>query len=269
MPTTFRPYQPEQGMLLPPDLRDWLPEGHLAHHVSDLVDGLDLAVFYERYEGDGRRKSPYEPPDDVEAADLRLCDGGCFVPGDGAEAGGGRGVPGVGGGQLSEPSDDMRVSAPTFVGVQAVVRGGGRPGAGDGRGELRQVVDRRDEGPGEREQAQGDELRSDGGRRNGVWRGDRGVGGAGAGDRRGGGCALWGGVSGDEMPGELRRREDRLAAIRAAKARLEARQRRRTRRGDGSPVRSATRRAGGPTSGNTANRTRRRRTTSRIRKAGS
>jgi len=57
----FRPYHPDQGLLLPPDLRDWLPEGHLAHHVSDLVDGLDLTAFYTRYEGDGRRKSPYEP----------------------------------------------------------------------------------------------------------------------------------------------------------------------------------------------------------------
>ena len=61
MPTTFRPYQPDQRLLLPPDLRDWLPEGHLAHPVSDLVDGLDLSVFYACYEGDGRRKSPYEP----------------------------------------------------------------------------------------------------------------------------------------------------------------------------------------------------------------
>ena len=57
MPTTFRRYQPDQALLLPPSVRDWLPEGHLAHHVSDLVDGLDLAMFYERYEGDGRRKS--------------------------------------------------------------------------------------------------------------------------------------------------------------------------------------------------------------------
>ena len=61
MPTTFRPYQPDRGLLLPSDLRDWLPAGHLAHHVSDLVDGLDLKAFYVRYEGDGRRKSPYEP----------------------------------------------------------------------------------------------------------------------------------------------------------------------------------------------------------------
>ena len=61
MSTTFRPYQPKQKLLLPPDLRDWLPEGHLAYHVSDLVDGLDLTAFYAPYEGDGRRNAPYEP----------------------------------------------------------------------------------------------------------------------------------------------------------------------------------------------------------------
>ena len=61
MPTTFRPYEPDQMLLLAPSLRDWLPEGHLADHVSDLVEGLDLTAFYAPYEGDGRRKSPYEP----------------------------------------------------------------------------------------------------------------------------------------------------------------------------------------------------------------
>ena len=61
MSTTFRPYVPDQSLLLPPDVREWLPEGHLAHHVSDLVDGLDLRAFYALYEGDGRRNAPYEP----------------------------------------------------------------------------------------------------------------------------------------------------------------------------------------------------------------
>ena len=61
MSTRFRGYAPDQLLLLPPNLREWLPEGHLAHHVSDLVDGLDLAAFYAPYEGDGRRNSPYEP----------------------------------------------------------------------------------------------------------------------------------------------------------------------------------------------------------------
>ena len=61
MPTTFRPYEPDQLLLLAPDIREWLPDGHLAHHVSDLVDGLDLTAFHAPYEGDGRRNAPYEP----------------------------------------------------------------------------------------------------------------------------------------------------------------------------------------------------------------
>ena len=61
MSTTFRPYAPDQMLLLPADMREWLPEGHVAHHVSDLVDGLDLTAFYAAYEGDGRRNAPYEP----------------------------------------------------------------------------------------------------------------------------------------------------------------------------------------------------------------
>ena len=60
MSTAFRPYAPDQSLLLPPDVREWLPEGHLAHHVSDLVDDLDLTAFYVPYEGDGRRNAPYE-----------------------------------------------------------------------------------------------------------------------------------------------------------------------------------------------------------------
>ena len=61
MATTFRPCEPDQMLLLAPDVRDWLPEGHFAHHVSDLVDGLDLTAFYAPYEGAGRRNAPYEP----------------------------------------------------------------------------------------------------------------------------------------------------------------------------------------------------------------
>ena len=40
MSTTFRPYEPDQMLPLAPDVRAWLPEGHFAHHVSDLVDEL-------------------------------------------------------------------------------------------------------------------------------------------------------------------------------------------------------------------------------------
>jgi transposase len=61
MSTTFRRYNPEQVLLLPPSPRDWLPEGHLAYFISDTVDNLDLSAFYAPYEGDGRRNSPFDP----------------------------------------------------------------------------------------------------------------------------------------------------------------------------------------------------------------
>lgn len=50
IPSTFRSYQLEQSLLLPPDVKDWLPEGHLAYHVSDLVDALDLVSIAQRLE---------------------------------------------------------------------------------------------------------------------------------------------------------------------------------------------------------------------------
>jgi transposase len=61
MPTRFRDYQPDQILLLPPSLRDWLPEGHLAYFIADTIDQMDLSCFYGRYEGDGRRNQPFEP----------------------------------------------------------------------------------------------------------------------------------------------------------------------------------------------------------------
>ena len=61
MPTTYRPYAPEQDLLLQPSLREWLPEGHLSYFISDVIEELDLGAFYEPYEGDGRRNAPFEP----------------------------------------------------------------------------------------------------------------------------------------------------------------------------------------------------------------
>lgn len=45
MSKVFRPYQPEQTLLLPPSLRDWVPEGHLSLFVSDVVDSFDLSTI--------------------------------------------------------------------------------------------------------------------------------------------------------------------------------------------------------------------------------
>ncbi len=61
MPTTFRSCAPDQSLLFPPSPRDWLPEGHLAFFIADTVAALDLQAFYEPYEGDGRRNQPFDP----------------------------------------------------------------------------------------------------------------------------------------------------------------------------------------------------------------
>jgi transposase len=60
---TFKPYTPAQLLLLPPALQDWLPEGHLAQFISDVVDeALDLTPILATYKtGDGRGQPPYYP----------------------------------------------------------------------------------------------------------------------------------------------------------------------------------------------------------------
>ena len=62
MPKTFRPYNLDQRLLLPPDLREWLPADHLALFISDVVDELDLSAILHAYdEADGRGQPPYHP----------------------------------------------------------------------------------------------------------------------------------------------------------------------------------------------------------------
>jgi transposase len=61
MAKTYRPYVPEQDLLLPPSLRDWLPEDHLAFFVSDLIDHLDLSAILAVYEDEERGYPPYHP----------------------------------------------------------------------------------------------------------------------------------------------------------------------------------------------------------------
>jgi transposase len=61
MAKTYRVYLPEQDLLLPPSLRDWLPEDHLAYFVSDVVDQLDLSAIESVYEDEERGQPPYHP----------------------------------------------------------------------------------------------------------------------------------------------------------------------------------------------------------------
>jgi transposase len=57
---TFRPYQPDQLLLLPPSIQEWLPDGHLARFVGELVDTLDLKAIEDRYTEE-RGYPPYHP----------------------------------------------------------------------------------------------------------------------------------------------------------------------------------------------------------------
>jgi len=58
----FLPYTLDQRLLLPPDMRAWLPEGHAALFVSDVVDAMDLTALYAACEtGDDRGRAGYHP----------------------------------------------------------------------------------------------------------------------------------------------------------------------------------------------------------------
>jgi transposase len=74
---TFKPYTPDQLLLLPPALQDWLPEGHLASFISDVVDhALDLAPIFGAYAtGDGRGQPPYHPALMVKLLVYAYCTG--------------------------------------------------------------------------------------------------------------------------------------------------------------------------------------------------
>jgi transposase len=49
MRPSFHPYQPDQLLLLRLSIQEWLPEGHLARFVSEVVDELVLEVIGARY----------------------------------------------------------------------------------------------------------------------------------------------------------------------------------------------------------------------------
>jgi len=51
----------DQELLLPPSLREWLPEDHLAWFVVDAVDEMDLSAFYGAYREDGWGRAAFDP----------------------------------------------------------------------------------------------------------------------------------------------------------------------------------------------------------------
>ena len=61
MSASYIPYHPEQQQLLPNALQDWLPQGHLAYFINDTVDSLNLSAFHLRYAAGGPRNQPFHP----------------------------------------------------------------------------------------------------------------------------------------------------------------------------------------------------------------
>src|ERR1700680_628600 len=61
MGKSYRPYLPEQDFLLPPSVREWLPEDHLVYFVSDVIDNLNLAALDAVYGDEQRGQPPYDP----------------------------------------------------------------------------------------------------------------------------------------------------------------------------------------------------------------
>ena len=59
--TTFRPYSPEQLLLLPPDMARWLPEDHLVYFIRDVERQLDLSAIYGSYDGTQGGNPAYDP----------------------------------------------------------------------------------------------------------------------------------------------------------------------------------------------------------------
>ena len=219
MSTTFRPYAPDQMLLLPADLRAWLPEGHLAHHVSDLVDGVDLTAFYAPYAGDGRRNAPYAPRMMVKVLLYAYATGVFSSRGIARKLEEDVAFRVLGAGNFPQHRTlcefrrrHLSDFKELFVAVGRLARFGKlsidgtkvranaskRKAMSDGRmakeeRRLRGEIEARLAAAGAADAAEDARVGAD--------------------------------VRGDELPAELRRREDRLAAIRAAKSRLEAQQR--------------------------------------------
>ena len=84
MPQTFRPYAPDQMLLLSSSVHEWVPEGDMAHLISDMGDALDLSETEAVYEEELRGYPAHHHPQLPEAG----------------EAGSGRWLRDAGGGQL-------------------------------------------------------------------------------------------------------------------------------------------------------------------------
>jgi transposase len=61
MSKVYRPYEPDQTLLLPPSLGEWLPEDHLVYFLRDVLEAIDLHPITDVYEQSEKGYPPYHP----------------------------------------------------------------------------------------------------------------------------------------------------------------------------------------------------------------
>ncbi len=59
--TNFKPYQPNQLLLLPPDMKQWLPEDDLTYFIMDVINELDLSAIYQSYDSSKGGQPAFDP----------------------------------------------------------------------------------------------------------------------------------------------------------------------------------------------------------------
>jgi len=57
----FKPYHPNQLLLLPPDMNDWLPDNDLVYFIMEMLDQLDLSAIYDSYDGTKGGQPAFDP----------------------------------------------------------------------------------------------------------------------------------------------------------------------------------------------------------------
>ena len=60
MSYNFRPIE-RDSFLLPPDMKEWLPEGHFAYVLVEVIGSLDFSEFVGRYRADGVGATAFHP----------------------------------------------------------------------------------------------------------------------------------------------------------------------------------------------------------------
>ena len=158
MSKTYLPYDPDQQLLLPAALQEWLPDDHLAYFISDVVDQLDLFGDHVALRAGKARWAAVPSSDDGQGAALRLLHRSGVIAAHCPAAPRGHCLSGAGGEQHPGLSHHLRLPQGPPGGVDGVIPAGAGVVPAGGAGEAGPCGAGRRQGEGQRIEAQGDEL---------------------------------------------------------------------------------------------------------------